>query len=627
MSKAGAPLTFKAGGKTTGPSSGKRKNSNNGDTNANHPASSSPSTITTRQPSSPPSPPPPPSITQPNLRDSSSMRTILQTGLSHKRSPLQLKNWIACVLTLDGRDKFTKVLQYTSRLLCWYLAGLAKRQTSAIGGGTGAAVSSAVTAGAAAASSSHDSFLNTLGTVLAHHQLRQKFYEALSQRFNALYKSLVTSRKAFRLGRTFIEIDKLKSMGWGYYLSYMMTHPLAGCVANDWKDGHGTKEQVLEMQGNGGDNAHANDSTLTRYDTHPILEEDEEDNDSDDEESSWNEESVEEDGDEEEKKMDPPPPLNKAVSRPGRPKLPTRISSNVGWGPSTTSKANVSADSSSPTNTSDTMKYSSIDKPANHPPPPARTVSEMGRQMYQPFPSRSSSMGSYKQLKEETEEGSSKSPSSSTPPPPTLSAPPTPAWKLIGSTMKLLGLMGFWTFDNLAFLTGSGFLDPIRLQQSGDGASSSAAGAATKNVNKHRLERKKRASEWGARCYFLGCMGGLYVNMRSFYGHRYGALKDARDRLAKAIHSRDNNNNNNNDNSNSNNIKEAQYHLKRTEQKHFELFLALLKSCCDVVVFSNNPGIDLHLKLRGKKNHEGLHCLGGLVSAGTVLYNNFPNAS
>ena len=73
-------------------------------------------------------------------------------------------------------------------------------------------------------------------------------------------------------------------------------------------------------------------------------------------------------------------------------------------------------------------------------------------------------------------------------------------------------------------------------------------------------------------------------------------------------------------------VEEARANLKRTERKHFELSLALLKSCCDFMVFSNNPGIDLHLKLRGRKNHEGLHCLGGLVSASTVLYNNFPNA-
>ena len=43
-------------------------------------------------------------------------------------------------------------------------------------------------------------------------------------------------------------------------------------------------------------------------------------------------------------------------------------------------------------------------------------------------------------------------------------------------------------------------------------------------------------------------------------------------------------------------------------------------------MFSNNAGIDLHKNYRGKKMHEGFHCLCGLVSASTVLYNYFPNA-
>ena len=35
--------------------------------------------------------------------------SVVRAGLCQKRSPLEIKNWIACVLTLDGRDKFTKV--------------------------------------------------------------------------------------------------------------------------------------------------------------------------------------------------------------------------------------------------------------------------------------------------------------------------------------------------------------------------------------------------------------------------------------------------------------------------------------------------------------------------------------
>jgi len=60
----------------------------------------------------------------------------------------------------------------------------------------------------------------------------------------------------------------------------------------------------------------------------------------------------------------------------------------------------------------------------------------------------STSFGSYKQLRDAT--------STSTLAKKTLS-PHTPAWKLIGGTLKLLGLVGFWAFDNLSFLTSSGF--------------------------------------------------------------------------------------------------------------------------------------------------------------------------
>lgn len=494
------------------------------------------------------------------LQSSPRLASVIQTGLSQKRSPLQVKNWIACVLTLDGRDKFTKVLQYTSRLLCWYFAGLAKKTSASIGG-SGSTSSAVALLGSA----------SLLGAVYTNLELRQQYYSALSKRFDALYKSLVTSRKAFRLGRSIIEWDKITSMGWGEYLSYMLMHPLAGGVAD-------AEEGAIHKS------CDESKSVLTRYDTHPIPEEegsrnedDHGEDDGSDDESSWN---GDENGDApgEEKKLDvPTSPASKVVSRPGRPKLPTRISSNVGWGPSTTSSSEAVSPGVSPSRK-----------------PPPRTVSEMGRQMYRPFPSRSSSMGSYKQVKD----------ASST----ALSKPeaPTPSWKLIGGTLKLLGLMGFWAFDNLAFLTGSGFLDPISGVDNAILVDPKAA---------DRLKRKKSASEWGARCYFIGILGGLYVNARSLWIHRRDKLNEAHERLRTlAVSDGDDA------------IQEAQANLKQTQQKHFELMLALVKSCCDFMVFSNNPGIDLHLKFRGKKNHEGLHCLGGLVSASTVLYSNFPNA-
>mmetsp|Transcript_23765 Transcript_23765/g.51394 ORF Transcript_23765/g.51394 Transcript_23765/m.51394 type:complete len:592 (+) Transcript_23765:308-2083(+) len=524
-----------------------------------------------------------------------SLPSIIQTGLAQKRSPLQIKSWIACVLTLDGRDKFTKLLQYTSRLLCWYFAVLSKRKTTAtaIGGIVGAAA-------------------GTVGAV----GMQQQYFMALSKRFESLYKSLVTSRKAFRLGRSVIELDKLSSMGWGDYLGYMLLHPLAEGVANN---GDVSEEKGGQQSGEGMmDVPPGSTGTLARYDTHPILEEEEEEEEStshddelDGDESSWNEDdeksvNTDDDGETtEEKKLDNNYPLVpsstkvKVVSRPGRPKLPSRISSNVGWGPSNTTSATTTNATSS--GTKGTKEQSSSGKPP--PNPPTRTVSEMGRQMYQPFPSRSSSMGSYKQVKD-TNTASIPSSIVST----TTTA--TPSYKLIGGTIKLLGLMGFWAFDNLSFLTSSGFLDPIRSSVSGNGGADGIEVDASSNT---RMQRKKRASEYAVRCYYFGVVAGLYVNARALWDHRKGVLKEAYKRLDEEHDGKEAE-------------IAAQAHLQQTKQKHFELMLALLKSSCDFMVFSNNPGVDLYLKFWGKKNHEGLHCLGGLISASTVLYNNFPNA-
>ena len=38
-----------------------------------------------------------------------------------------------------------------------------------------------------------------------------------------------------------------------------------------------------------------------------------------------------------------------------------------------------------------------------------------------------------------------------------------PAWKIIGATLKLLGLMGFWMGDNVNFLGLSGLFDDVSL--------------------------------------------------------------------------------------------------------------------------------------------------------------------
>ena len=71
----------------------------------------------------------------------------------------------------------------------------------------------------------------------------------------------------------------------------------------------------------------------------------------------------------------------------------------------------------------------------------------------------------------------------------------------------------------------------------------------------------------------------------------------------------------------------AKAHLKSVKEKQFLITLDLIKSCCDVLVFSNNPGVDLWEKYRGSKLHEVVHCIGGMISAAVVMYNSYPNAA
>lgn len=72
-------------------------------------------------------------------------------------------------------------------------------------------------------------------------------------------------------------------------------------------------------------------------------------------------------------------------------------------------------------------------------------------------------------------------------------------------------------------------------------------------------------------------------------------------------------------------LQRLENNLNKVKQKHSAICIALVKSCCDVVVFSNNPGVDLHLKLRGRRMKEEYQSMFGIASALTVLYTNFPD--
>ena len=344
-------------------------------------------------------------VTEPEVVKRTIPVVSLRAGLSDKASAADVRSWIALSLTLDGRDKITKVLQYSARLLAWYYG---------------------------------------------------------SQRFANLKVSLTNSRKAYRIGRTLIELQKLRSMG------------------------------LLESLG---------------WHLHRIAEG---------------------------KDSTPAPPS-------GRPTLLRRVSTNIGWGPST-----------------EGTRRSIV-----------RSISSVGYRVYRPMASFISLSGEH-----------TREPTSST-------------WDLIASAGKMLGLAGFWTGDNVSFLSQSGLFDDFQLS------------------SERRLTERKalvtRASHFANRCYFGGAVAGFLLNWKLYWFHRQKALGE----LMKEAEESDD-------------PKAFQDEIQRARTRQFVLFLALLKSTCDVLVFSNNAGIDLWKKYAGFKMHEGLHCLLGLTSASTVLYNNYP---
>jgi hypothetical protein len=349
----------------------------------------------------------------------------LREGLQLKVSAWELQSWVSMALTLDGRDKITKFLQYVARLLAWWLAGTTQ-----------------------------------------------------AQRFTSLKTSITTSRKAFRLGRTLIEYQKLRSAG------------------------------IIERIG-------------------------------------WN---LKHNFPENEGESDDKPPVTSAQRSFFR-----RASSNIGWGP-----VNLEENEPSPSR----RKF-------------YRSISSVAYRMYRPLASRLSATGE-----------------SSLP-------PDDPLWKVVGSALKMLGLFGFWTGDNISFLTSSGLFDNFKVDK------------PTRMAQRKQLATK--ASLAANKFYFAGGIAGLYVSLRAYLEWRKEKLQTLQDRIDAA--------------EDEDEELEAKRAFDKAKAKQFILFLAVLKSSCDVLAFTNNPGIDLWQKHYGRKMHEGLHCLCGLISASTVMYNFFPNAS
>mmetsp|Transcript_4205 Transcript_4205/g.4777 ORF Transcript_4205/g.4777 Transcript_4205/m.4777 type:complete len:477 (-) Transcript_4205:1498-2928(-) len=189
--------------------------------------------------------------------------------------------------------------------------------------------------------------------------------------------------------------------------------------------------------------------------------------------------------------------------------------------------------------------------------------------------------------------------------------PKVELWKATGSGLKMIALVGFYLGDNLNFLTSSGTLDNYSLSET------------------DRLSRRKQLQSLlgkkSNQSYFFASIVGLVMNAYSY--HRFVQQRNKTMLTREQVYDKNTNDlDEQKEEVDEDREKYLQSIATKKEQKQFELFLSVLKSCMDVIVFSNNDGIDLHKKWRGRKNHEGLHCLCGLISAGTGLYNQFSDA-
>ena len=104
------------------------------------------------------------------LPDSGFRSSLYPLNIVQTASPFLLKNWIKVSLTLEGRDKLTKVLQYAARLIVWALLHNSPDNAGPMPG--------------------------------------------IAKRFKLLQSNLSQSRKAYRLGRFLGEVEKLRRVGW-----------------------------------------------------------------------------------------------------------------------------------------------------------------------------------------------------------------------------------------------------------------------------------------------------------------------------------------------------------------------------------------------------------------------------
>jgi hypothetical protein len=167
-------------------------------------------------------------------------------------------------------------------------------------------------------------------------------------------------------------------------------------------------------------------------------------------------------------------------------------------------------------------------------------------------------------------------------------------------------MMGYYLGDNVVFLTASGMLDNHHHKD-----------AASRLLQ--RQEFQGRVGTISNRCFFVGALTGLLLGLQSYYEF-LEATRDLTRRKDKKETEDDDEGAAKGDGS------LADEELARLQRQRLLLLMGLGKSCCDVLVFSNNPGVDLWKKWRGTKMNDGLHATAGMLSAASVLFTKWPTA-
>jgi len=166
----------------------------------------------------------------------------------------------------------------------------------------------------------------------------------------------------------------------------------------------------------------------------------------------------------------------------------------------------------------------------------------------------------------------------------TLKEKNVPAWLLLFKVLKHVGIGTFWVYDNFLFLNEVS-LSPVE---------------------------PSTASLCTARGWFLSNLCGLITfsaEMHKAYSKRMllaERLATEQDRDQRAL---------------------LEDEMQKFSVKQFNSFLMLVKTCCDITVSGNMPGLDIPKKLLGEKLSDGVVGILGMVSGSIICFNNWPNES